>query len=307
MIKRFILLAFLFVLSFCKAQDNPIEKISIHFRMFKAPNVTYTIDFKKLEMTCVMLEFGNVGKPVFDKKYTFKNAHATKFLDELNKDMPESTLRISQPALDGGGYTMTYFKADGKKSELIMVNAQPDIEKFKMPLRKIEAFFKFAYSVVSSSDIESVDLLDASYSPYFFGLPVKLAFNNPLQYKIWGSMSGGEYDNKEFFDFLNALPRDKCVIIDCANHLSYALQNAVLKSYIIKYPNLKFINNDYLKHTRESLLKIQAKIRKGETKDLEKDADYLLYMSDTKAMDKWLSLPETQWNMNISGAIKSCQ
>jgi hypothetical protein len=305
MIKQLVFAAFLLVFFLGNAQANDVEKISIHFNMFKRPNVTYTVDFKKNEMTCVMLRFGNVGEPVFDKKYVFTKDKIVKLQNEINKDVPATVVRVEESAIDGGGFTITYFKTDGKTSQLIVNNPILSKEKFIAPLLKIKAFFNFAYSV--TRDPDSIELLDSSYSPYYSGLPVRLTFNNPLEYKIWGVISGGEFNNKELFAFLDNLPHDKCVIIDCNYNLSYALQEAVFKLYIIKYSNLKFINNDYLKYTREKLFKIRDQINKAEDTDFEKDATYALYMTNPKAIDKWLALPEGQWNMSIRTALKKCQ
>jgi len=303
MMKKLSLITLLFVFFLCNAQQTNLEKISIHFAMFKHPNVTYTIDFKKNEMTCVMLKFGNDGDVVFNKKYVFSDKQATKLLSEMKKDVPVNDLRISNSALDGGGFTLTYFKESSKTSKLVITNARLDEERFKKPLQKIDAFFKFAYSI--TRDPESLQLLDASYSPYYVGLPIRKSFNSPLEYKIWGNISGGEAGNEELFKFLDNLPRDKCVIIDCNYNLSWALQDAVLKRYIIKYSNLKFINNDYLEYTRENLFKVRSQIKSE--KDFEKDTAYDLYMSDPKGMDKWLAQPDGQWNMTMRTALKNCQ
>lgn len=301
--KSTFILIFLFALNLCAGQGQDVEKISIHFEMFARPTVTYTIDIKNSEMTCVVLRWGNAGDVVFNKKYAFSREKLKKLQDALMEDIPETVLEIKQSAMDGGQFKITYFKTGGKTSELIVIHARPGQEKYKKALQKIEVFFNFAYSI--TRDPESIDFLDVSYSPYYAGLPVKKTFNNPLEYKVWSSWN---LNGREFFNFLDSLPKDKCIIIDCNYNLSISLQKDVLKRYIVKEGNkLRFINNDYLKVIREDLLKMHKQLQNADSKDFEKNDIYNLYMSNPKAMDKWLALPEEQWNMNIRTAIKNCQ
>ena len=73
-----------------------------------------------------------------------------------------------------------------------------------------------------------------NYNWYHRGLPIRKISENPLEYKIWGSINMNMSYQPEFLNFLNNLPKDKCVIIDTAENLSYALQEDILKMYVLK-------------------------------------------------------------------------
>ncbi|WP_394758446.1 hypothetical protein [Flavobacterium sp.] len=140
---------------------------------------------------------------------------------------------------------------------------------------------------------------------------------SPLEYNIWGSISGSingdVFMNKGFSTFLNNLPTDKCVIINCNDELSYALQNDILSLYIIKNSNLHFLNNGYLKYTRKDLLKIKKEIKDAEDSNKkfnltsENSYHYNMYMIDRIGFDNWLKKDEIMLNESIDDVKKKCK
>jgi len=62
-------------------------------------------------------------------------------------------------------------------------------------------------------------------------LPIKKVSNEPIEYRVWGSVSGCRDNNSELINLLNNLPNKKPVIFDLRNgSFSYCL-NAVLIEY----------------------------------------------------------------------------
>lgn len=292
----------------CKAQDE-INDVVLKFKYFKYPETEYKIDYNSFELICISL---HGGYTILNKTYKFTEAQIKNLKIELHKDIPDSILLKGEDSYDGGGFTINYIKKSNDTSKIIVHNPILDNPKYSKELHKIKAFSEFAYSIIRDST--GIDVLDICYSHNYSGLPVRKISDNPLEYKVWGSMSGNLSGNPKFITFLDNLPKNKCVIIDGNNKLSYAIEEDVLILYTIKNCNIKFVNIDLdIESIRENLVQLRKQIRKSKKKKEEfKVTDtnkqmYELYINYPEAVDKWLALPIKSLNVSIVETRKSCK
>lgn len=217
--------------------------------MFKHYDADYKINFDKRQLS-FLISYSGIKGPLFKKEYKFTDEQVNALKQELSQDIPDSIIRKGEEATDGGYFQISYFKKDNTVSKLYVRNLSMRMKKYLPELQKTDSFFKFAYAIVT--DKEGVKYLDDSYDPYFRGVPIRKVSDNPLEYKIWGGLSGDITNNPELVGFLNDLPKDRCVIIDCGDNLSYALQDDILRLYISKNSNIKFTNNTHLERINKN-------------------------------------------------------
>jgi|GEM_PF-3412977 len=303
---RSVLIVLLFITSsYSIAQQDKLNAVSFDFRYFKYRNTTYTIDYLKKELSCSMFGFRGTTDTLFHRTYTFTDSDFKKLRTELNLNIPESHIKKGEDAMDGGGFTISYLKNNGESSRLELTNPISKSSKFNTELKKIDMFFDFAYHIVKDS--LGIQTLDHSYAPFFRGLPVRKISNQPLEYKIWGSINSDIANNPKLTAFLDALPKNQCVIIDCANNLSYSLQEGILERYIIKNSNQYYINNNALEWLRPELYKARDSIKLSKKAAKTKNSNaYTLYSNNPNEMDKWLDRPYITAR-SINAIRKKCQ
>lgn len=307
------LFTFFAIFPYCViAQNKDLEKVILEFRYFKYPDTEYRIDYKKNELTCIMKYQTDSDKDIviFNRKYKFTYKEFEKLKEELNQNIPDSVIRKSESALDGGGFVINYFRKNKKNSKLIISNPYRKSEKYIQEFKTIDSFFDFAYTVVKDSS--GIKTLDQTYRPYFTELPIRKVSENPLEYKVWGSISGNATWKNNLIPFLESLPKDKCVIIDCDNQLSYAWQEDILRLYILKNSNLQFANMDWLKYTREYLIEFKEKVKsigsnEEEMNKLKNTTTYDLYNNNKEEIEKWLELPESLIFTTVKEYRKNCR
>lgn len=305
---RFLFILFVSVLSHhCYAQNDTIETVILEFQQFKYRDTSYKIDYRNKQLTCTMLGIKAIKDTLFHNTYTFNDTTFQKLKSELNVAIPKSTIQKGENAMDGGGFTIQYFGQNGISYKMIITNPMLDSSRYQPELKKITAFFDFAYSIVKDS--AGITVLDHSYRPYFTGLPIRKISEVPLEYKIWGSISGAFDDNPELVSFLDALPKNRCVIIDGTTNLSYASLAEIVKSYSSQYSNLYFLNNDYLDALHKDLITVRKTIHQSQkrNKKLNNSIAYTLYTSDPAGMDKWLDQGYYTAKKPIQELRKNCR
>jgi hypothetical protein len=310
--KKLFIFFFILFNSILNAQNDSLEKVIIEFNRFKYPDTKYYIDFKKNEVQCVMKYkiSDDSDKIILDKTYKFSDEQVINFKNELDLNIPDSIIHKSEDAFDGGGFIIDFFRKNGNTSKLITTNINRNSNKYDAEFKLIDSFFKFIYSVVK--DNEGLKILDKSYRPYFSGLPIRKISENPLEYRIWGGISGNSTWSNELISFLDSLPKDTCVIIDCDNQLSYAWQEDILKLYILKKSNIQFANMDWLKYTRKNLIELKKNLEKNQNNEIELEkikntTTYDLYKNNKNQLEKWLKLPKKSIIMSTDQCRKICE
>jgi len=310
---RKIFIAFFLFISIVNvvAQENEVEKIVLKFRRFKSPDADFEIDLKKrtFEHTATY----PVDKdPFFHQTYTYTEKDFKKLKTELWQDMPETTvIKEEEEAFDGGGFVINYVKKHNDTMKLIVFNPIRENIKYSGEFRKLDTFFDFAYTIIK--DASGIDALDQTYRPYFEGLPIRKVSDDPLKYRVWGSISGNssDEDDNQLTPFLDQLPKDQCIVIDCNHQLSWAWQNDILKKYILKGSNIHFVNNQYLKYMCIHLLEMRNIVKTAEDKEAAisqyKKMNYDSYMIEPDAVNKWMELPENYIFMTVEEMREQCR
>ena len=310
--KKIIIILFIFFNCILHAQNEKLEKVFIEFKYFQHLDTEYKIDLKKNEINCVMKYKISINRDTIfsNQTYKFTNNQFKKFKKELMKNIPDSIIRKSESAFDGGGFVINFIKKNGNSFKLITTNINRKSDKYLTEFNLIDTFFEFIYSIVK--DNEGLEILDESYRPYFSGLPIRKTSENPLEYKIWGSIIGNASWQNQLIPFLENLPKDKCIIIDCDNQLSYAWQEDILRLYVLKNSNIQFANMDWLKYTRKYLIEfkekyINAENNKEEIDKLKKTTTYDLYINNIDEIERWLILPENLIHRTVDEYRKNCR
>lgn len=290
-----------FLLALCTlfaSAQGELEKVAFSFSGFKRPKTKFEIDYGKRELTCTHFGYQTNSSGKFNKTYTFSEAEFARLKSELSKDVPQKdSTKSFEMVLDGGGFRIQYQKHGTKPVTLHVLNPERYNARNKSDFEKLEAFFDFAYSVVKDPD--GIRTLDESFAPYFRGAPIRKVSDKPLEYYIWGEMSGDYKDNKDFFVLLDSLSGDGCVILDCRGKLCIALEEAIFVRYILKSSNIRFVNMETLARRRSSLEKMKNELQKPEANRdpsvfYPKGFNYRTYLNYPEEVDDWLALPESR-------------
>jgi hypothetical protein len=300
----FLQICFCFV---CKSQTDDLQIVKFVFAGFKTPNTFCEINFRTNKLH--ILQFYSYTKDtVCDKYYTFKESDVKKLKMILISNTPKGIVEKREMAMDGGGFIIEYKKTNLDTSKLIVGNPERS-KKYQKEYLQIDNFFDFAYSIAKDSMGEGA--LDRAYERYYDKLPIRKISDNPLEYKIWGSISGCREDNKELVDFLNNLPSDKCVIVDIGNrNLSYCLSEVIVEQ--LQKPKLYILSNEYLNWLSIELIELRNQVRDAESKnqklkETSGNAVFLgLYLRDRIKLDLWLDLPKYNYTKSKNEIIKNC-
>lgn len=303
--KLYCVISFVLCTALSPAQVK-LEKVTFSFSGFKRPDTKFAIDYRKRELTCTHsgYEITPIGK--FNKTYTFSSADFASLEFELSKDIPEKdSAKVFEEVLDGGGFDIEYKKRSGQRVTLHVSNPSRHDTRNASDFAKLDAFFKFAYSIVKDDGIRT---LDESIDPYFRGAPIRKASDQPLEFYIWGQMSGGYKDNAEFFELLDSLSGDRCVIVDCRKKLCIALEEVIFERYIVRNSNIRFANMETLERRKDGLQKIRSEMQQN--RDLTafnpNSFNVRIYSKYREEVDDWLALPENRAFITLDEARKSC-
>lgn len=164
----------------------------------------------------------------FQKSFPIDDKILNEFLNKLKKSHLDSIIQQREPMLDGIGFRI---RKINKENDTISLTSNITLrnEKTQLEYKILDSFFDLAYKTIK--DYDGVSRIENIQDYFSYGLPVRKVNDNPLEYRIWGSISGCREDNSEFLSLLKNLPIDKPVIFDLRNgSISYCL-NEVLEEY----------------------------------------------------------------------------
>ncbi|CAL2104690.1 conserved protein of unknown function [Tenacibaculum sp. 190130A14a] len=259
--KKLILLLLLGGLISC-SKNNELKEIQILFGPSFLNPTKFTIDIK--EKTILQYNYQINSEDTFtvlyEKEFPIGSVVFDKFLRDLKESKLDSTITHRKDILDGIGYRISkiYNRGDtiSLTSNLTRRNEESGLE-YKM----LDAFFDLAYQ--SINDYDGVSGLENIQDYFYYGLPIKKMDKEPLEYRVWGSISGCREDNEEFIDFLNNLPADKPVIFDLRNgSIAYCL-NDVLEEFSQKR-ELYFYGDQNAMESKSIMEEIKLAEKNGE-------------------------------------------
>lgn len=164
----------------------------------------------------------------YQKSFPIDNQILNKFLSELKTSQLDSTIQHREPILDGIGFRIS--KIDIANDTISLTsNITRRNEKSELEYKLLDPFFDLAYN--SINDSKGVSGIENIQDYFSYGLPIRIINEEPIEYRVWGSISGCREDNSEFLTLLQNLPNDKPVIFDLRNgSIAYCL-NEVLEEF----------------------------------------------------------------------------
>lgn len=164
----------------------------------------------------------------YQKTFPIDNKTLNEFLNKLKRSQLDSTMQHREPILDGIGFRIS--KIDKKNDTISLTsNITRRNEQSQVEYKILDPFFNLAYKTIK--DYDGISEIENIQDYFSYGLPIRKVNDKPLEYRIWGSISGCRADNVEFLSLLQNLPIDKPVIFDLRNgSIAYCL-NEVIEEY----------------------------------------------------------------------------
>jgi len=228
----------------CNGQNN-FKKIEYNFKPSFLHKTRFTIDINKktLEQYTYQDRYrikekgnGKSYKVRFvdtlivhnQNRFTIPKSDLKYFLNEITDVKLDTNITIKKFVMDGIRYSINL----SNKKNLVTINSnytKRGVDETKTSYTLIDAFFNLSYKILNEK--ESIKTLENIQDYFDYGLPIKKVSNEPIEYRVWGSVSGCRDNNSELINLLNNLPNKKPVIFDLRNgSFSYCL-NAVLIEY----------------------------------------------------------------------------
>lgn len=164
----------------------------------------------------------------YKKTFRIDKSELNQFLTELKLSRLDSTVEHRRDVLDGIGFRVSKINLKNDTTSLTSISPSRTKE-FQMDYKLLDAFFDLSYK--SIDDYDGISVIENIQDYFSYGLPLRKVNENPIEYRIWGSISGCRDDNQEFLKILETLPDDKPVIFDLRNgSIAYCL-NEMLEEY----------------------------------------------------------------------------
>lgn len=164
----------------------------------------------------------------YQKSFPIDNQILNKFLNELKTSQLDSTIQHREPILDGIGFRVSKIDKENDTVSLTS-NITRRNEKSQLEYKILDPFFDLAYK--SITDYDGISGIENIQDYFSYGLPIRKVNGEPLEYRIWGSISGCREDNQEFVTLLQNLPVEKPTLLDLRNgSIAYCL-NEVLEEF----------------------------------------------------------------------------
>ena len=212
---RLLIILFLFLILSCKSEKS-IEKIEFEFYPVFLSPITYSIDLnkKKLYQNSKLFKadsFIQGSKNLINKEYKIENEDLTIFLNEINAIGLDSSIVHQREVLDGIGFKFNLI--DNRNDTISLTSVSPSRnEESTIDYKVLDAFFRLTTSTISN--YKGLYITERIQDYFSYRLQIKLTNEEPLEYRVWGRISGCESDNPELIKFLDSLPNNKLVIFD---------------------------------------------------------------------------------------------
>lgn len=232
------LITFILILILFSCSDNTnVEKIEYNFYPAFLSPIAYKIDInsKTLSQESIKTEYSSIyDNRLLSKDYKIKENHLNLFIAQIEASKLDSSLVHKISVLDGIGFK---FNSINKKNDTIsLISVSPSrTEENKIDYIILDAFFQLANTTID--DYKGISHVENIQDYFSYGLPIKKMSDSPLEYRVWGSVTGCKTDNPELISFLDSLPNNKPVILDLRNG-SFA---PCLSDLIVEYIDKKVI------------------------------------------------------------------
>lgn len=276
-IKWILLLIMIYSCLACNKSDS-VEQVRFDFAPAFNRNCSFIVDLNRH-----VLEFGGLNiKGNMEgriKSYPISSETITVFKSQLRLIELDSTLDHSRALLDGTSFRVCKI-LNNEDTICLTTNSPRRNSKFELEYLFLDAFFELANNTIK--DYESLCYLEYVQDCFDYNLPIKKISNNPIEYRVWGSVFGDERDYTEFIHFLKGLPIDKPIIFDVRNGSFAEKANRILETYNESRPLYFYGYNGFvsIKELREYEL--------GQLKKLYKHPEFYGYVNLEDEVEKRL-------------------
>jgi len=151
----------------------------------------------------------------YEKSFHINDNNLDGFLRIINKiKIDSNVVHDRDDVLDG--ISFSFMATSCNNDTFSLMSRCPDrTSRYKLDYTILDAFFQLAYTTINNYD--GMCIVENIQDYFSYGLPIKLASKEPLEYRVWGTISGCRYNNQELQRFLNDLPVEKPVIFDLRN------------------------------------------------------------------------------------------
>lgn len=150
----------------------------------------------------------------YQKSFSIDNEFLDRFLVQLRESKLDSTIVNEALILDGIGFQISKINTSNDTISLTS-NLSSRNEKSQMEYKILDPFFELAYN--SIDDYDGASIVENIQDYFSYGLPMRKVQEEPLEYRVWGSITGCREDNEELLKLLQNIPINEPVIFDLRN------------------------------------------------------------------------------------------
>ncbi len=239
---------FLIIILVSCNRNSDLKKIQLHFAPSFHHQTKYTIDINNKTVEQYVFQESFYEKEWIDSiSYKTKRKdtlliHYTKtfeinkkdlriFLDKINDIKLDSTITHNEPILDGIGFRITEISKNNDTISLTS-NLTRRNESSKIEYDYLDPFFNLLNRNIN--DYEGLVITENVQDYFSYSLPLKKTNEKPIEYRVWGTISGCRDDNLELLNLLKSLPDNEPILFDLRNgSIAYCL-NEVLEEFSLK-------------------------------------------------------------------------
>ena len=200
-----------------RSQDLTLEKVIYKFY----PSFIYSSHFiiaedesvVKFEIIKPADFFGKNERQLITYGSLNIDSSKIKQLMKVNRDLYFDSTRIDERRLLDG-ISGRIEKYDNNKNYETLKFRSPTRQNFELDYKSIDAFF-LAIEENAESNQYLREYLERLKGYFDYGLPIKQIGEDPLEYRLWGSITSNE--EQELYLFLDSLPRNEPIIFDVTN------------------------------------------------------------------------------------------
>lgn len=202
-LKKFIFIILFIFIASCNSNNKEYK-----FEFYPAwINPTeYQIDLKNKELKIHSFEHLNWSKENdttithLSKQFKINNLHLNDFINEIeNITIDSSFVNGDDDYLDG--FAFKFSKINFKKDTITLTSLNPTRNmRFEIEYKILDAFFKLVYKTINEN--KSVSLTENIQNSFSYGLPIKKTNDNPLEYRVWGSIYECDTTDSKLIKFL---------------------------------------------------------------------------------------------------------
>jgi len=222
----------------CISNKDDLKEISIEFHTASVKPTKFAIDLNNRTMEQYQYQssiayvdssapptkyHGFSGYPIryrdtlivyYKKTFQINKSDLNKFLQVLHKNKLDSNITHHLDGLlDGVSFKLNTISI--KNDTFSLKSNCTDRDENKLEYKYLDPFFELANATIK--DYKGICIVEDLQNHFSPGLRIKLMSDEPLEYRIWGTISNCRNDNPELLEFLKRLPNDKPIIFDLRN------------------------------------------------------------------------------------------